>query len=223
VTSLQRLWRYYKDYGPDEALFRLASGLRLIGEARTLDIYFRPLDDAAKNSPLENSQDPTVVFREISKEELARLPKADGMPDPEILEKKFRQGSTLFAAVKEGKLIGVNWADESSADLDFIGRPRQSLEKGQVYLHGAHVAPSFRRTGLGSRFRQWVLGRLSKQEERHAFLVILLNPSVAAWNRKNGFKRWGRVFYFQAFGAKRTWVRRTNEGRGLYDNFLRDR
>lgn len=221
---LQRLWRCCKEFGPDETLFRSAAGLRLIRDAQTLDIYFKRLDGPGAQAALpEDDRSPTAVFREISKEELERLPKADGMPDAETFEKKFRHGSKLFGVLKEGKLAGVNWVDDRAADLGAIERPRQKLEKGQLYLHGAYVAPAFRRAGLGGGLRQWVLDRLSGEGGRYVFLAIYLDPSAAAWHRKNGFERWGRVFFFRALGLEKTWVHRTKESRGVGDEFLRDR
>ncbi len=210
---LKQAWLCCRNFGPDEAFFRILKRLKLMTQANSLDLM---IEDLESYSAPDLPQNPEFVIRELQRSELRNFKMADGLPAEEDFQKQFEQGSRLFAVLHKDKIVGVNWANTSSANLAHINKPAQTFQNGVIYSYSLFISPSFRDQHLGKILKHFLLSAFKKEGFRLALIAIFLKDvRVRQWHEKNGFKTWGRVFYFKFAGKKFWWTRLTETGKKL--------
>ncbi len=205
---LRQAWRCYRDFGADESLLRFFSHLKLISEASSLDFFICDLESFRPDGL--NTQN----IREISKIEFEKFRLADGLRPRGDFDKQFSRGSRLMAATAGDTLVGINWINTQFADLTQIRRPHLTFPKDTLYSYGLLISSGHRSKGIGRLLKQFVLQKLKNEGWRFAFIAAYVrNIQLSRWHEKNGFARWGRVFYWKFLGKERRMTRLTKLGR----------
>lgn len=214
---IRKIIACWRDFGADETFFRILQQLRILSQYRSLDIYW---DERGKPpSRLPEAQN-GFLNREISRREISGLALDPQLPPPEEFEKQFDRGSRLFGAFKENRLVGVNWANTRFADLTHIGRPFISLPPETVYTYGIFVSPSHRGKRAGVFLKEMLMRTLGLEGFRYYVLAVYLRDvRVSKWHRSNGFRKWGRIFYFRLFGKYFRCARPTAAGKRALNLF----
>jgi GNAT superfamily N-acetyltransferase len=196
---------------------------RLVSAYRALEIYV--LDLAQFGGPgdgSDGSDAPSVwrswdgcTFREVLLQEAASLRYADDFESADATQRRFANGSRLFAALEPGgQVVAVSWVNPSHAYLRHVKRDQVPLRRGSVYLHGGATALAYRRRGIGSALRQYLADQLSHQGAlRMVSAVFPDNAPALAWHAGNGLQRWGRITYLRWRGREIWWTHVTAYGR----------
>ncbi|HLD49854.1 MAG TPA: GNAT family N-acetyltransferase [bacterium] len=205
-----------RHFGLAQALGRALADFRLLAKYHSLDFYFLELSSGPSVSSKKLPVLPGLTVREIKAEETRAFRFADGLlpPEEKWVEAQFARNSRLFAILEGDTVIGMNWINETFADLTHINRPRVPVPKGFVYSYRAAVAPSYRNRGIGTLLKQTLVKTLKDEGHRMVFLTVFLKDIVPhRWHRKNGFRKWGRVTYLDLRVTRFLWTRLTKEGR----------
>ena len=199
IRLSQKAWTCYRDIGIDEVFMRTLKKIGFLSVAHSLDMYFHELERFS--APLLTG----ITTRELFPAELDHLTLEEGLPSLQKFQKEFDRGSRLYGALQGNTLVAMNWFNSRVADLTHIGQPSISLPENTVYSYWMAVAPSFQRKGVGSFLKQTLLQTIKREGFHFVIIAVYVtNLSAAQWHQKNGFLKWGRIYYFKA-GEKQKW------------------
>ena len=210
-------------FGLVQAMGRALADFRLLAKYNSLDFYFFELSDWQAVPEKKTLDLSGLTVREVKAEEGRRLRFAEGLlpPEEKWVEAQFARGSRLLAVLKDETVIGMNWINDTFADLTHINRPRVPVSEGFIYSYRAFVAPAYRNRGIGTLLKQTLMKILRDEGYRMLFLTVFLKDILPhRWHRRNGFKKWGRVTYLDLRAARFLWTRVTKEGRRSCPHFL---
>jgi len=210
VSVAKQFWSNSYSCGISEALRRTAGDLKLISSYRSLDIYLKdlstlPPEENEVTFPYILSKDPHWEVQEVFLDDLHNLTLKKDLTPLKYIQKRFGLGSRLFVVFDADNTgIALIWINEKSAYMPHIKRPSIQLPEKTVYMHSAIAHPAYRNHGIGTRLHQTVLKFIRGQGYNQSLLASYVkNNKASRWHLANGYKKWGRVFYFEWLGKAR--------------------
>ncbi len=202
LTQFERGWRCFKEEGPTETFYRLLHRLRLVSVHHALDIYLKEMGEGPEKHLADEGLH--LNFREIFPDEIERFryPEEfrffDGSSPIQLMQKVFTEKMRFFAALDGDLLIALNGVNTKIANLWSLKKQSLPLPGGTVYLDNAMTAPQYRRRGIGSALRSYMMHLLREEGYRRVILATHPdNKGAARWQESQGFQRWGRIRYLK--------------------------
>jgi RimJ/RimL family protein N-acetyltransferase len=116
--------------------------------------------------------------------------------------KSLEAGNVLFTIKDKGKMIYYEWLEFTKVDIPFLDLSF-FIPDDTAYLPYNYTEPEYRRKGIASKAKRFLLKYLQENGIRRAFLIIRPNNTESQKiNKKVGFKEYQTVIYWRLLFLK---------------------
>ncbi len=166
------------------------------------------MDLAGTSVPARFSPRIAALFGEVQRESAGALAVAMGLPDPELILRRFAAGRRCFAAWVESQIAAYGWVSWAVECIGELEREFHMLP-GEAYIWDCATLPPYRRQGLYSALLSYIAAEL----QREGVWRIWIGSSLANRPSIRGFARAGfhpviQLLYVRLAPLTFLWIRR---------------